>query len=98
MDHRDGWISKGGLRQQKLAQKEEPPAPQETQNLHENRKVEEEWLERRSGLKDAQGPAGRTMKNRQLGKIPGSGARAEMVMGSYSCPEEAVRKGTTESE
>ena len=35
-------------------------------------------------------------KNPGMGKIPGSGACAEMVMGPYSCPEEAVRKGTTE--
>ena len=35
-------------------------------------------------------------KNPGMGKIPASISRAEMVMGSYSCPEEAVRKGTTE--
>ena len=68
MDQRDGWNSQGGLRQQKLAQEEEPPASQELQKasqempgLHANRKVKEEGIERRSGLEGAQGPAGTTL-------------------------------------
>ena len=83
MDQRDGWNSKGGLRQQNAGDAK-PEWKSEGRGRMNRTKIRPEGCARTG------------WKNPGMGKIPGSGACAEMVMGSYSCPEEAVRKGTTE--